>query len=194
MVKETYQFDQEPGVRATPWLFEPIGGDWGRIEPHHGRSPTAVEAALFAVLLAPWEDWVEMPSINWCGFSVPWVYTLSDDIFVRPPPPPSPDTLSWQPDFFYDPDRNVGVETERPIRYRLKDAAVEASAWLNDAAWSDLTTSRRSPLFDTPIAHFLVRAFMADGVDEFLGHITTVEAALGLRSDYPVQNQRAQSL
>jgi hypothetical protein len=39
-------------------------------------------------------------------------------------------------------------------------------------------------LFETPIAHFLVRAFLAEGVDEFLAHITTIEAALGLRADY----------
>jgi hypothetical protein len=44
--------------------------------------------------------------------------------------------------------------------------------------------AKRSVLFETPIAHFLVRAFLAEGVDEFLAHITTIEAALGLRSDY----------
>lgn len=42
-------------------------------------------------------------------------------------------------------------------------------------------------LFETPIVHFLVRAFLADGVDEFLAHITTIEAALGLRADYQKQ-------
>jgi len=33
-------------------------------------------------------------------------------------------------------------------------------------------------------AHFLIRAFLAEGVDEFLAHITTIEAALGLRAYY----------
>jgi hypothetical protein len=164
VVKEMYPLDQEPGVRAIPWLFMTFSGDWGRIEPHQERFPTAVEAALFAVLRAPWEDWVETPSINWCGFSVPWVYKLSDDIFVRPPQPPSPDKLSWEPHVFHDNDGNVVFETKQPERLDLKDAAaVEARNFLNDAAWSDLTHARRSPLFDTPIAHFLVRAFMADG-------------------------------
>jgi hypothetical protein len=120
-----------------------LSEDWGRIEPHQERFPTAVEAALFAVLQAPWEDWVEMPENDWRGFRVPWVYTLSDDIFVRPSPPPSPDTLSWEPDVFCDDDGNVVFETERPIRCGLKDAALEASAWLNDAAWSELA---RAPI------------------------------------------------
>jgi len=39
-------------------------------------------------------------------------------------------------------------------------------------------------LFETPVVHFFVRAFCGEGVDEFLAHITTVEAALGLESDY----------
>lgn len=32
--------------------------------------------------------------------------------------------------------------------------------------------------------HFLNRAFLTDGIDEFLAHITVVEAALGLSIDY----------
>jgi hypothetical protein len=185
VVREMYPLDQEPGVRAIPWLFMTSSWDWGRIEPHQERFPTTVEAALFAVLRAPWEDWVEMPENDWCGFTLPWVYTLSDDIFVRPSRPPSPDTLSWEPQVFHDNDGNVVFEPERPERYGLKDAAaVEARDLLNDAAWSDLTRAHQSPLFETPIAHFLVRAFHADGMDEFLAHITTIEAALGLRSDY----------
>jgi hypothetical protein len=44
--------------------------------------------------------------------------------------------------------------------------------------------AKQSVLFETPIVHFLVRAFLAEGVDEFLAHITTIEAALGLRADY----------
>jgi hypothetical protein len=76
-------------------------------------------------------------------------------------------------------------ETERPLRYFLNDAGAEASAWLNDETWSKLTSACRSPLLSkTPIAHFFVRAFLDNGVDEFLAHITTIEAGRGLRSDY----------
>jgi hypothetical protein len=169
VVEEAHPLDVEPGKRAIPLLFMTFSGDWGQIEPHQERFPTAVEAALFAVLLAPWEDWVEEPSINWCGFSVPWVYTLSDDIFVRPARPPSPDTLSW------------GPYMETPERLDLNDAAaLEAPKSLNDKVWSDLVSAHQSPLFKTPIAHFLVRAFLAEPLDEFLAHVFTIEAALGL--------------
>jgi hypothetical protein len=182
VVEDTYR---EPGVRAAPWLSSPIdlNRDWGRSKPHRERFPVAVEAALFALLLVSWEDITEMPEVDWCGFRVPWVYKADDGIFGRPAQAPSPDTLSWEPDFFQDADGNV-LETERPLRLPLKDAAVEASSWLNDAAWSELVRAHQSPLFDTPVAHFFVRAFLSEPLDEFLAHITTIEAALGLESDY----------
>jgi hypothetical protein len=60
----------------------------------------------------------------------------------------------------------------------------EAATWLNDAAWFALARARQSPLFDTPVAHFFVRAFLSEPLDEFLAHIMTIEAALGLQSDY----------
>jgi hypothetical protein len=176
VVKETCPLDPEPGPRPLTILDENLAtldfADLLSIKLHQERFPTAVEAALFAVLLAPWEGWAWAPDIEWRGFRVPWVYTLSDDIFVWPPSPPSPDTLSWRPD-------------EQPERLDLNDAAaVEAPKLLNDEVWSELGRAHQSPLFETPIAHFLVRAFLADGVDEFLAHITTIEAALGLESDY----------
>ena len=45
------------------------------------------------------------------------------------------------------------------------------------------------------IAHFLVRALMTDGIDEFLAHIIVVEAALGLsmtRTLVSVRNSQAE--
>jgi hypothetical protein len=116
---------------------------------------------------------------------------LSDDIFVRPLPPPSPDTLSWEPLFFHDNDGNVEFETEQPSRHFIKGAAAtEMKSWLNDKLWADVRRARLSPLLsDTPIAHFFVRAFLSEPLDEFLAHVTTVEAALGLQSDYGRQTR-----
>ena len=39
-------------------------------------------------------------------------------------------------------------------------------------------------MFETPVVHFLNRAFLSEGIDEFLAHLTAIEAALGLESDY----------
>ena len=183
IVEETVPLDQEPEARAVPVLFMDLSQDLGRIEPHKGRFPGAFEEALFFLLLAPWESWSTMAEVDWRGFRVPWVYTVDSDIFVRPNAPPSPDTLSWE-DRIYDDGYGGTYEEERPVELRLEDAAATELPIWDQSRWTIVEQAKQSVLFETPIAHFLVRAFLAEGVDEFLAHITTIEAALGLRADY----------
>ncbi len=182
-IEETVELVMEPEARAEPVLFMDLRQDLGQIEPHKGRFPSAVDEALFFLLLAPWESWSTMPEVDWRGFRVPWVYTLDSDIFVRPRSPPSPDTLSWESRIYHD--RYGGtVEEERPEELQLRDEAkTDLTVWDHDQ-WAIVKEAKTSLLFETPIEHFLVRAFLADGVDEFLAHVTTIEAALGLRADY----------
>ncbi len=183
VVEETVALDREPEARAVPVMFMNLSEDLGRIEPHKGRFPSALEAALFFLLLAPWETWSAMAEVDWRGFRVPWVYTVDSDIFVRASAPPSADTLSWE-DRVYDDGYGGTFEEERPVELFLDDAAeTELNAW-DQTRWAIVKQAKQSTLFETPIAHFLVRAFLAEGVDEFLAHITTIEAALGLRADY----------
>lgn len=183
VVEETIRLDQEPEARAVPFLFMNLGEDMGRIEPHKGRFPPALEGALFFLLLAPWETWSTMAEVDWRGFRVPWVYTVDSDIFVRASAPPSADTLSWE-DRIYDDGYGGTVEEERPVELPLEDAAAtELPSW-DQSRWAIVEQAKQSVLFETPIVHFLVRAFLAEGVDEFLAHITAIEAALGLRADY----------
>ena len=63
------------------------------------------------------------------------------------------------------------------------NAATELTVW-DQSRWVIVEQAKQSVLFETPVAHFVIRAFLAEGVDEFLAHITTIEAALGLRADY----------
>ncbi|WP_370286610.1 hypothetical protein [Pseudooceanicola nanhaiensis] len=183
VVEETVALNQDPEARAVPVLFMDLSGDLGQIEPHKGRFPGAVEAALFFLLLAPWEKWSTMPEVDWRGFRVPWIYTIDSDIFVHRNIPPSPDTLSWEP-HIYDDGYGGAVEEERPVALRLEDeTATELLVW-DQSRWAIIEQAKQSVLFETPISHFVVRAFLAEGVDEFLAHITTIEAALGLRADY----------
>ncbi len=183
VVEEAVALDQEPEARAVPVLFMDLSQDLGQIEPHKGRFPGAVEEALFFLLLAPWESWSTMAEVDWRGFRVPWVYTVDGDIFARLNTPPSPDTLSWE-DRIYDDGYGGTYEEERPVELPLEDAAAtELPVW-GQSRWTIAQQAKQSVLFETPIVHFLVRAFLAEGVDEFLAHITTIEAALGLRADY----------
>ncbi|WP_374344382.1 hypothetical protein [Phenylobacterium sp.] len=54
---------------------------------------------------------------------------------------------------------------------------------INDERWRAIEQALASDLFSTPVAHFLVAAFLGEGIDEFMGHFTMLEASLGLQSD-----------
>lgn len=182
VVEEEIQLEPRAEARAAPFLFD-LGRDFGAIEPHLGRFPPTVESALFYLLLAPWEDWSTMADLDWRGFRVPWIYTLDDDLFVYPKRPPSPDDLTLEPDIFEDPWGNE-VENERPTTYRLEDVAATQLAGYPPSAWAELEAARAATVFETPVVHFLVRAFLAEGIDEFMAHMTTIEAALGVELDH----------
>ncbi|MGD9658550.1 MAG: hypothetical protein AB7U61_13110 [Methylocystis sp.] len=189
VVEEDAPLPSTVGARAIPLLFGIHNRDFGRIEPHKPMFPTPVEEALFAVLTAPWEDVVQYKDFDWRPFRVPWIFTLVDDLFARRAPIPDADTLTWEPDIFEDQDGEV-IEQERPSRLQLKEGADAATAYLDDKAWSELVKARRSTLITDPMRHFFVRAFASDGIDEFLAHITTIEAALGLSIDHDGRRRR----
>jgi hypothetical protein len=183
VVEETVPLARGIQKRALPFLSYDMSRDFGEIEPHKGQFPKAMEDALFFLSLASWEQWSTMSEVDWRGFRVPWVHTVSKDIFVRPSEPPSPDTLSWEP-HIYDNGYGGTVEVERPVTFNLDKDATTGLKAMDQSQWNIVCSAQRSILFDTPIAHFLVRAYMVDGVDEFLAHITMIEAALGMQADY----------
>ncbi|AVH45555.1 hypothetical protein [Agrobacterium tumefaciens] len=183
VVEEYVAVDPRPEARALPILFVDLSQDFGEIDPHLGRFPPAVEAAIFFLLLAPWEDWAVYPEANWRAFRIPWLHTVDDDLFVRPMAPPSPDTLSLQPDIAYD-RYGDEVEIERPTVNNLEDEARTDFTRMNESLWQNVLAARAGVLFETPIVHFIVRAFLADGMDEIMAHMTAIEAGLGLEMDH----------
>lgn len=183
VVEEEVEIDPRPEARATPFMFVDMGRDFGEIEPHLGRFPLPVEGALSFLLLARWEEWSTMQEVDWRGFRVPWIYTLDEDLFVRPARPPSPDSLTLEP-WIIENHRGEEIELERPSTLLLDDSAKTELQLFTDAAWIEFQAARATPLFETPVVHFLVRAFLADGIDEVMAHMTAIEAALGLEMDH----------
>lgn len=183
VVEEEIVLDPRPEARSSPFMYMTFDRDFGEIDPHVGRFPPAVEAALFFLLLAPWERWSTMQEIDWRGFRVPWIHTVDDDLFIRPSPPPSADSLSLEPWIVQD-DWGDDIELERPTALRLDEDATSGLSLFTDSAWRELETARATGLFETPVAHFLVRAFLADGMDEVMAHMTAIEAAVGLEMDH----------
>jgi hypothetical protein len=183
-VEEEVALDPRPEARAAPFMYMTLNRDFGEIDPHLGRFPPAVEAALFFLLLAPWEHWSTMQEVDWRGFRVPWIYTVEEDLFVRPASPPDPDSLSLEPWIVQDHSTGEDIELERPTALRLDDDAQAGLALFDDNAWKELEAARATSVFETPVAHFLTRAFLADGMDEVMAHMTAIEAALGVETDH----------
>jgi hypothetical protein len=183
VVEEHVAIDRGAEARAVPFFSMTLDRDFGEIDPHLGRFPPAIEAALFFLLLAPWEDWARMPEIDWRGFRVPWIYTVDEDLFVRPSRPPSADSLTLEP-WIVEDRWGEEIELERPTSLPLDDDAQTGLATFTEAAWQELQAARATTLFETPIAHFVVRAFLADGMDEVMAHMTAIEAAMGLEMDH----------
>ena len=183
VVTEDVPLDPDPAVRAVPLLGTNLGHVDGRIAPHTTRLPVAVEDALFALLLRPWEDVVKEAEFDWRPFRVPWIYTINDDILASPAAPPDPMSLWWT-EVALSGVSGEHIIVERPEVWPVNRAAVEQWPLLDGAHWQRLQAARSSQMLTRPVAHFLVRAFLANGIDEFLAHITTIEAALALPRDH----------
>ncbi len=183
VVDETIEVPSDVAARALPELSFTVGRDFGAIVPHKSKFPACVQDAIFALLLVPWEDYVHYVDVDWRAFRLPWVHTITDDIFTREPQLRDADTLSWEPDFNRDHEGNE-IEDERPVRLPIEDRVSGISAILNDDLWSLSTLARGSHFARRPFVHFFVRAFQEDEIDEFLAHITVIEATLGNRGDF----------
>ena len=113
VVEEEVTLDPRPEARAAPFMYMTLDRDFGEADPHLGRFPPAVERALFFLLLAPWERWSMMQEVDWRGFRLPWIYTADDDLFIRPSPPPSADSLTLEP-WIVQSEWGEDIELERP--------------------------------------------------------------------------------
>lgn len=169
--------------RALPQLSLNFGEDFGRIVPHAKPRPDRFDDALFALLLLPWEHHDTAYNPEWRVFGVPWIYTVEDDLFARAPPHPDLDALSEEEVAHHDWDGAVTTE-RRPFAVNLEPDAAVMAAGLDAAAWDRLEIAKGHELFTAPLAHFFVRAFFAEPIDEFLAHISAVEAGLGLAEDH----------
>jgi len=183
VVREEVPIARGPGGRELfRFSFDPQE-DYGRIEPHRGRYPEAVETALFWLALAPWEIWADAPHIEWRGMQIPWLYSVDHDLFSIMKRPPSSDTLTWEDRIAHEADGRP-VEISQPVAMWLSDGSEDALTEHFAGRLQAISQLPQLQLFQTPVAHFFTRAFLADGIDEFMAHLLAIEAALGLPGDY----------
>lgn len=155
-------------------------GDLGATMPHQSRYSEPVTAALFALLLFPWEDWVSAHAGDWRAFSIPYVHVGCDDLFDGSRGLPTSEDFAFEPRFAPDGEE----EGERPIQIHLNMDDGPSLETLEDGSWADLERALATELFATPIQHFFVQAFFNSGMDEIMAHMTAIEAALGMQADF----------
>lgn len=183
VVEEEVSLGNASYSRGFSFLDFRIDKDLGEIAPYSGRFPAVVEQALFFLLLAPWDEWAQMKEVDWRGFRLPWIYTLDDNLCAFPSPPPPPERLSWEPHFIQV-GHDEWDESERPLRLQSFAGEDDILQALNHAKWRNFQAAKASDLFSTPVEHFMVRAFLADGIDEVMAHLILIEAAFGAESDH----------
>jgi hypothetical protein len=184
VVEEPYTLSTPAPARAMPFFFSTWADKLGTIDPHKAQFPPTVEAALFFLMLAPWEDLVDESRVDWRAFRIPWIMTLDDDLLAPTIPAPDPDSLTWLPVYRQDEHGDVVEEIEAPDDASLVEGSSEVLAELNHRAWTRFRVAREGAMMVGPIEHFFVRAYVSDGIDEFLYHITTIEACLGQSGDH----------
>lgn len=184
IVRDDRPVTRPAGSRAFPWLDFRFDRDFGAIDPHPRVWPEIVEQAVFGLMQLPWEEMVTDANFEWRGFRIPWIYVVDHDPFASPNLPQGPETLSRQPQIYVDQNTGEEVEIERPLQYGLNDDLDNHWATLNDAWWARLQRVIASPIVNPLVTHFVVRAFRSDDIDEFLGQMVTIEAAIAMERDH----------
>lgn len=187
VVEEEVPISVEPGQRTMPDFYG-LHNDLGAIVAHKDHFPKAVEQALMLLLLAPWEEWSVYNEMDWRGFQLPWVFSRHGDLCVRLKTPPQDQDLTWLPKIYTD-GYGEQVEIEEPAHFHLEDEAENLPNFVSEETWERLERASTTTLFETPVRHFFIRAFHSTGIDEFIAHLTVIEAALGLQSDYRAKSK-----
>jgi hypothetical protein len=148
--------------------------DIGKFRLYDTARPVEVENVLFVLLLS-----LATPPENqpWAPFDIPWVYTLTNDLFANPPRSPEPGKLLWEI------DGDEEDQTEIPARHQSFDVnPAEFQAKLQ-RRWELLQAAQQGVdgghgNFHPLTRHFYVKALFEEGIDEIIANLSCVEATL----------------
>lgn len=178
MVKDTVAVDPDITRRNYNFLDQDFAHDYGAIKPYYHHYPDAFKHALFVLLLAPWEVWVGEHSVEWRAFLIRWVHTVEDDLLIHPEFIPDADSLTWEPRI-YTGAHGETIETNEPLELPLFCQDDEPRKHVHDQLLENTKTAIQNGLINEAAKHHFLKAFLSDGVDEFLAHIVVIDACLG---------------
>lgn len=156
------------------FLYVPMRA-FGKVPMFKSIFPTEIEEALFVLLLSFPKGPGDM---TWNPFTVPWIYSFTDDSFAKPDLAPDPSALSWC--IAGDPGEEFEVSDKSEI-VDLTDEKIEGIR----QRWCKLrtvlkTTDAECASFHPLTLHFFVKAFSEEGIDEIIATISCMEATLQL--------------
>lgn len=178
VVREEVELHPKISHRTYDFLSTSLERDYGAIKPYYQRYPDAFNLSLFGLLLAPWEEWVTHIEIEWKAFHVKWVHTVENDLFSNQKNIPDADTLTWNYSYYNDNDGNeheIYHPAELPNNCPLGALALV----VNNQLMADIGTAINNGLINEAARHHFIKAFLSDGIDEFLAHIVVIDACLG---------------
>ena len=150
--------------------------------------PKPMQQAILQLSLYPWDEdqtthdryAAREPDLQWMRFKIPFVMQVQDDLFC--PPMPSPDISSLAMVPILDPETGEEVGEEPEIRICIMKNDIEH--FCSHLAHYGRQLVRLEPhfhnwrFFEIACGYFL-KAFFANGLEELLWHITTLEALVG---------------
>ena len=176
----TSRTEQAGPLERRTWLdlLNTSTAETNTVRLFRSTCPTPVENALFVLLLILVKDPQE---IRWKPFRVPWIFSVTDDLFSDPVAPPDASTLSHdivgdEHDYFKVPNKSELFEFGDRRREALQ------------ARWNDLETvlvraDTDDANFHPLTRHFFVKALFEHGVDEIISNLSCLEATLQLKRD-----------
>ena len=157
--------------------------DIGRVPVFRSTFPPKIEEALLVLLLS----FVKRPDqITWAPFAIPWIYSLTDDPFAEPQRAPDPSALSWS--IVGEPGEEFEVP-DRPEVIAITDRKIDAlqQRWHKLRTVLEKSDSERAS-FHPLTAHFFVKAFFDEGIDDIIANISCIEATLQLPGERTRKN------
>jgi hypothetical protein len=179
-----------PEIGCSPlWDLDLFDDDRYRVKMRYSPLSEPIESAIKPLVLFDWQtdywrrepaDEKEEKATGWMGFNIPLVLKVTDKLYERPLPAPSLEKLEkpilrfvtengkeiWGPEVYISLDKQ---ETESLITFVKRTHENLGKLDFDKSGW----------YFCEIALNMLVKAFFADGLEQLLWHITTIEALLG---------------
>ena len=160
------------------FLYEPIGAS-GKTPMFKPIFPNEIEEAIFVLLLNLKKEPKDM---TWDSFTVPWIYSFTDDPFAKPNRAPDPSALSW--DFVGDHGEGFKV-SNKSEEFDLTEENVQGLRQRWDKLQAALAKTDDENANIHPLTlHFFIKAFTEEGIDEIIANISCIEATLRLPNEW----------